>query len=491
MKFDFTSGEWSERDTNPNKIAVVGTDRTLTWAQLSQEVDALAEVLKKTRKSQSPVMIYGHKEAGMVSSILACLKARVPYVPVDTIVPAARVQSVITIADIEMVLRVSGEPVEGILNLEIPTFESKGTVRKTDGEWRGAKDLAYIIFTSGSTGEPKGVQIQRPNVSDLASWVASNDFGFTADDVILSQCSFSFDVSFFDVIATMQSGASIVLSSPQELKKPKPFQDVLSSLVPTVWSSTPSFLSLSLTAPGFDHEAFSKLRRFYLAGEAVHGNLAQRLWRRFPKGELWNAYGPTEATVICTLVHVTPEILEKYGTVPIGRVKPGNVMPTTASDGVSEGELWIIGDNISPGYLNRPDLNQTRFAMKDGKRGYLTGDVGYHKDGFVFCQGRIDSQIKLHGYRIELEEIDNHVGSVPGVEGAVTVALRRDGDVKKLICFIKKKDGAPENLIDQVKEQIAKTLPYYMVPADFRLTPEFPYNTNHKVDRLALAKTLT
>lgn len=490
MKFDFIEGEWLERDIDPDKIAVVGTDRSLTWRQLAGEVDAVAAALVKRRQTKNPVMIRGHKEAGMVSAILACFKAHAPYVPVDTTVPSVRVQAVVRIADVEMVLDVAGEPVDGLLNLQVPGLDEKGGPHAPAGAWSGASDLAYIIFTSGSSGEPKGVQIQRKNVADLAAWVASEDFGFSPDDVLMSQCSFSFDVSFFDVLASMQSGASIVLGSPQELKKEKPFQEFTKAITPTVWSSTPSFLSLALAAPGFEQGALSKLRRFYVAGEVVHESLVQRLWKRFPTGELWNAYGPTEATVICTLVHVTREILAKYASVPIGKVKPGTAMPTSAPDGVSEGELWIVGDNVSPGYLNRSDLNRTRFADKNGRRAYLTGDLGYQKDGLIFYQGRIDSQIKLHGYRIELEEIDNHVAGVPGVDLAVTVGLRRDGDVKKLICFIKSKADAPPDLVERVKERLSKTLPYYMIPAAFQLTDTIPYNTNHKVDRLALAKLL-
>ncbi|MBX3021704.1 MAG: AMP-binding protein [Bdellovibrionales bacterium] len=489
MKFDFNSGKWLEMQTRSEALAVIGTDRQLTWAALAEESAKIAAHLTHERVQGHPVLIYGHKEAGMISCILACLQARVPYIPIDTIVPAARVQAIRQIAGSTLALCPAGARVDGTFCLSVPQFELSGQATAPEA-WQGADDLAYIIFTSGSSGEPKGVQIQRANVNDLAAWTTSDDFAFSREDVILNQCSFSFDVSFFDTVSALQTGACLILSSPNELKRPRPFSGAPEGYSPTVWSSTPSFLSLALTAPGFDGENFPRLRRFYVAGEVVHKSLAQRLWKRFPNGELWNAYGPTEATVITTLVHVTPEIVEKYPTVPIGRVKPGVAMPTTASDGESEGELWIVGANVSPGYLNRPDLNQTRFATKNGQRAYLTGDLGYHRDGLVFYQGRVDSQIKLHGYRIELEEIDSHVASVHGVDSAATIGLQRDGDVKKLVCFVKCKPDAPANVLDRVREDLGKTLPYYMIPADFRRIDEIPHNTNHKVDRVALAKIL-
>lgn len=473
MRFDFAAGQFVKTG-NDAGTALIGTDRRLTWAGLEAEVESLSSALNQKLKRGGPVAIYGHKEAGMTSAILACFKSRIPYIPVDNLVPEARLRTICAIAQAEFVLRV-------------PQMEFE-PCPPAAGPWPGAADLAYIIFTSGSTGEPKGVQIQRSNVADLAAWAASADFGFSSRDVVLSQCSFSFDVSFFDTLAALQAGACLSLNSPSELKSPGAFASRLGELQATKWSSTPSFLSLALTLPHFNAATFPSLKKFYVAGEVVHAHLARRLWSKFPDGELWNAYGPTEATVITTLVHVTPEIIERYPLIPIGRVKPGVSMPTTAPDGTSEGELWIIGKNISPGYLNRPDLNETRFAMHGSARGYLTGDLGYHQDGMVFCRGRIDSQIKLHGYRIELDEIDNVVGKVAGVEEAATVGLRRDGDVKKLVCFIKTSAG-PE-LIDQVRAHLGSKLPYYMIPADFRLVRELPYNTNHKVDRNVLAKQL-
>jgi len=474
MRFDFMAGKFSGPSINGHRLALIGTDRPLTWSQLHSEVSQLSERLLEHNPEAKPLVIHGHKEAGMVIGILACFHAKIPYVPVDNIVPEARLNSIAEIADASHVLNAA--------TLEL-------TPRAPSAKpWPRAADLAYIIFTSGSTGEPKGVQIQRGNVNDLADWATGPDFGFSDNDVVLNQCSFSFDVSFFDTLATLQTGGTLVLNSPNELKTPNAFLQRTGDLQATKWSSTPSFLSLALTLGHFNAKNFPSLKKFYVAGEAVHASLAERLWARFPEGELWNAYGPTEATVILTLVHVTRELAQKYPLIPIGKTKPGVTMPTTAPDETSEGELWIVGDNISPGYINRPDLNQTKFAMRNGKRAYLTGDLGYHQDGMVFCRGRIDSQIKLHGYRIELDEIDAVIGKMPGVEEVATVGLKRDGVVKKLVCFIKSPGG--NAVVEAVRNELARQVPYYMVPADFKLVDSLPYNTNHKVDRGALAKQL-
>lgn len=483
VHFNFASNQFEKLESGGQSTALIGSNGRLSWSQLVAQVCLLENRFRQMKfDSHRPFVIYGHKELGMVLGILACWRLKIPYIPVDRMMPDSRVQKIQEISNAQFRLDARSLELEKLIGYEFPNQDT-------------VENLAYIIFTSGSTGEPKGVQITRENVLDLASWIRSKDFSFGPHDAILSQCSFSFDVSLFDVLACMQFGATLILSGPADLETKPVFRSKIPDVGPTVWSSTPSFLSLALASADFTSDLFPSLQKFYVAGEAVHSELTRRLWRKFPNAELWNAYGPTEATVITTLINVTPEIVDRYPLIPIGKVKPGVQMPTLAKDGVSEAELCIVGPNVSPGYLNRADLNGDRFLQTPNGRLYRTGDIGFHQDGYVFCKGRLDNQIKLHGYRIELDEIDNIVSSVECVRLAATVPLKRNGDVKKLVCFVELNtqfvDHDWSEIEETIRVHVGAELPYYMVPSEFRQIARIPYNANHKVDRRLLLEQLT
>lgn len=477
MRFDFIKRQFVETSIGGEKPALIGRDERWTWAQLLEQVRTAQRELSRF-KPGTPVILNGRKECGMVAGLLACFELGLPYIPVDAMMPEGRLKRIAELSGATVLFRAES----GTAN----DLRDNGA-----GSFPRVQDLAYIIFTSGSTGEPKGVQITYRNAADLVTWLASEDFGFSSDDIVLNQCSFGFDVSFFDTAAALHHGGTLVLQGADELKSEKPF--LIADANPTVWSSTPSALSLALTCATFSAKDLPALKDFYLAGEVVHAALAQRVWRKFPEARIWNAYGPTEATVILTLVQVNAGLLDKYQTTPIGFVKPGTVMRTTAANGKDEGELLILGPNVSPGYLNRPDLNETRFFTEaDGTRGYRTGDLGFVQDGMVFYKARMDNQIKLHGYRIELDEIDTQILKDARVEAAATVALRAGGDVKKLVCFLKPQKGVEgERLLREIKATLGQDLPYYMIPSDFHVVTELPYNSNQKVDRGALIERLT
>jgi D-alanine--poly(phosphoribitol) ligase subunit 1 len=152
------------------------------------------------------------------------------------------------------------------------------------------------------------------------------------------------------------------------------------------------------------------------------------------------------------------------------------------------GEIIIYGDNVSVGYLNNPELNLEQFFVHKGKRAYRTGDVGYIQDRMLFFNGRNDEQVKLHGYRIELDEINYHLRCIPFVDNAVTVPLKKDEEVKRLISFVilKQKMSLPPNPAAEIINRLAHTLPAYMVPVEIIVVNEFPYNANHKIDRFRL-----
>ena len=175
-----------------------------------------------------------------------------------------------------------------------------------------------------------------------------------------------------------------------------------------------------------------QLRRFLFCGETLAPEIASRLLDRFPAAEVWNTYGPTEATVATTSIRITREILDRYSSLPIGYPMPGTRVLVMDEEGREaapgeRGRSSSAGPNVSPGYLNRPDLVEKAFFLLDGHRAYRTGDWGRCRDGMLFFEGRMDNQIKLHGHRIELADVEANLRALPGVRDAVVLPVAQAG----------------------------------------------------------------
>jgi D-alanine--poly(phosphoribitol) ligase subunit 1 len=242
-----------------------------------------------------------------------------------------------------------------------------------------------------------------------------------------------------------------------------------------------------------------RLRRFLFAGETLAPEVVAQLFARFPGAEVWNAYGPTEATIYATSIRIERELLSRYPSLPIGYPRPSGrmlILDETRHelpDG-ERGELVIVGPHVSPGYLGRPDLTTKVFFIWDGERAYRTGDAGHIQDGLVFFDGRIDNQVKLHGYRIELGDVEANLCALPGVRDAIVVPVLRQGQIDSLAaCVILTERGSEADFerAQALREALGVRLPAYMVPRRFQFLQAFPMTTNGKADRRQLAALLT
>ena len=291
--------------------------------------------------------------------------------------------------------------------------------------------LQYIIFTSGSTGEPKGVQITKSSIQTFVNWAAV-DFGFSGNDVLMNQAPFSFDVSLCDVLNAFVRGATLVLSSGEQVKDQDGFLSRLAETGCSVWTSTPSFLYLFLRHENFHAGNLPAINTFLFMGEELPNRTCGLLKQLFPEARIMNAYGPTEATIVTTLIEITAEIIRDYPLLPIGYAMPGSTLLIDKSETeAKEGELIIVGNHVSIGYYKRPELNDEKFFLHNGQRAFRTGDLAYFEGNLLFCLGRNDDQVKLHGYRIELNEISNVLCKHESVSDAVSIALKRGNEVKK------------------------------------------------------------
>lgn len=491
MRFDIITGTFEDTDRDPTKLAVIGSDRALTWNDLHAEVGEWITRLDSIGLPPGhPVLVHGHKRAEMVAAMLACIALDHPYIPLDMVVPLERIERIRALTGSQVLLNCSGAPAE----VKAPiVLEEAQVVKRTpctfgsDVIARPHDPIRYIIFTSGSTGEPKGVQITREAAASFLRWM-TEDFGFTSSDVFVNQAPFSFDLSVYELFTALHSGATLLLNDAATCKDSALFLDRVRRFGGSVWVSTPTFAYLYLTEPRFVAEEVPSLRSFLFCGEALPKLTAQRLLDRFPWSRVLNTYGPTEATVATTLIDVTREVLARYPDMPVGFPKPEGIVRTVPRGTKDEpGEIEILGPHVSIGYFKNAALNAEKFFVEDGMRGFRTGDYGYFLDGILFFNGRRDEQVKLNGFRIELGDITAQMLAVPGVADAIAVPLKSGETVKRIVGFIRPGGAVVESeLRAVVLAHLKRSLPEYMVPGDIAFVEAFPVNASHKTDRKAL-----
>lgn len=378
MRFDLVTRTFVEEDIGADIDAIVGADRTLNWSAFAQAAHAWADQARQHGiDADVPILIRGHKEANFMVAIAGALSLRAPFVPVDTIYPDERLHRIAAVLDACVLY----DAVTG----SFQTLQA-GTPKPL-----AEKGLAYVLFTSGTTGEPKGVQIGSDSVQSLVDWMAA-DFSFGDQPVFMNQAPFSFDLSMYEVFATLALGGTVILISRALLAQPAQFIQTLASHAATVWVSTPSLVQQQLLSQSFNQQGLPALRTFLFCGEVLANSLARALRTRFPDALIINTYGPTEATVATTWLVIDDAVIAQYPILPIGYAKRDSDVF------IEDSELCIAGINVMRGYLNRADLNATRMFERHGQRGFRTGDLGsIDANGLLFCQGRIDEQIKIGG----------------------------------------------------------------------------------------------
>src|SRR5262245_43262739 len=385
--------DWFERILawgveRPYRVALTSGLRRVTYGELMSRAYGLARHLSSVLPDDgSPVAIVGHKEPEMVVGFLGAALSGHPYVPIDSATPAARASRILEVARVGQTLTAAD-----IARLATPSEMRAPEKRPDDHPY-------YVMFTSGSTGEPKGVVITRGCVSSFIRWMLAEQRLETAAECFLNQVVYSFDVSIMDLYLSLVTGGTHVSLTHDDIADFTRLFSVLADSPVTVCVWTPSLARICLAEPRFDRRMLPAVRRFLLAGETLAPEIVRQLHARFPGAEVWNMYGPTEATVVTTSVQVTTNLLAQHAVLPIGYPKPGSSVFVTAEGGLEpladgeRGEIVIAGDHVSPGYLGRPHLTALRFADYHGQRAYLTGDIGHVQDGLVFFDGRRDHQV--------------------------------------------------------------------------------------------------
>lgn len=475
---------------------------SLTWKELDTFSDRLSGYIRTHTKMNTPIIVYGHKSKYMMVCFMACVKSGHAYVPVDISIPISRIQDIIDTVEPEIILMTVDNNVdllfEGlVVDLNQMKMIADNSNYKTDENiWLKSEDTFYIIFTSGSTGKPKGVQITTGCLTNYVEW-AQDLGGRKASYRFLNQAPFSFDLSVMDVYLSLYTGGTICAITKDIQKNLKLLYRVLSETDINVWVSTPSFADVCLSDRNFNRTLLPHLKRFLFCGEILTNKTAKRLRSNFQDSIIINTYGPTESTVCVTEIVIDDRIIDTYNPLPVGAARPGtwlyiidekgNCLP----DG-EQGEIVIVGDTVSIGYFKNEEQTKKVFSTKNiddvEYRLYRTGDKGYIRDGQLFYCGRIDFQIKLHGYRIEIEDIENNLVKINGVKKAVVLPNVEDNRVKSLTAYVVY-DGDRESdfkASQEIRNQMKDFVPEYMVPKKIKFIDSIPMTMNGKVDREAL-----
>lgn len=486
------------------KVAQVNRENIMTYAQLEGKSNSLANYFLSKTKQDKPIIIYGHKDDDILTSMIAALKTKKGYIPIDITFPKERVMDIIDEVEPEVIINFT----EVDIQRENSLYLTKNTLKEVFSDypstpidkkyWVDKDDLCYILFTSGSTGKPKGVQITRRNIESFVNWFSPQCLVNEEDCIFMNQISYSFDVSVISIYIGLTYGKTLfVLDKTMSENYSQLFSYMKKSNV-KLWISTPSFAEICIQDDSFNKELLPNLKTMIFAGEVLSKELINTLKSRFGNIKIINGYGPTEATVLITATEITDEMLKDNRSIPIGYpidncdLKIVDENDTEVQEG-EKGQLIVAGESVSIGYFNRKDITEKCFYYPKWSKGalaYKTGDLCYRIGDLIYYCGRMDFQVKLHGYRIELEDIESNLRKIPLIRNAVVLPIVKDDKIAYLsAAVILKEKSELSNLKTSllIKEELKKSIPSYMVPRKIQVVEAFPINTNGKVDRKKLA----
>ncbi len=501
----------------PHRPAIIDRQRRISYRELEDQSSRIGSYLHNCGIGHGcRVAILLPKSIEAVVAILGVLKTGAAYVPLDSGAPAQRIANQLKNCEPQALFVNSSSPVlvDGLpcdpLRTVIVGQPAQAPGKSPAGQvWEEALEVspgpipglaegpeaAYLLYTSGSTGEPKGVVISHAAAQAFVDW-STDVFDLGPADLVSSHAPFHFDLSIFDLFASLSAGASVVLV-PKEMSV---FPASLAAFVQThqisVWYSVPTILSRLARQEESTPGLLKSLRLVLFAGEVFPSKDFLSLSRALPDTSFFNLYGPTE-TNVCTYHPVTRTHPEE--PIPIGKACPYARVFVLKTDGHlaqpgEQGELWVAGDSLMSGYWKRPtETRSVRLwpppsAVPSTSPVYRTGDlVRLSADGNLVFLSRVDSMVKRRGYRIELGEIESCLNGDSDIQEAAVLAVQEDDthcSIEAFVTFVEQESGDTR----AVESMIRRTLPDYMLPDRIHLLSDLPRTSRGKVDREKLRK---
>ena len=503
---------------DPSATAIVLDDEGMSYGALVSESRRLARILREAGiRPRDRVALMVPKSPAAVIGMHATLEASAAYVPVDLGSPPPRASLVIDSAEPRAVL--GAGPAAELLDALAGQGTLDGvTVISVDPEWSGGdrlsadygppdwaglsddpledqddpRELAHILFTSGSTGIPKGVQITHGMVSAFVDW-AVEQFGTARGERISGHPPLHFDLSTFDIYATLKAGAELHLVPAAANLLPGALASFIRENALDQWFSVPSTLGFMARSGAIEPGDFPTLKRVVFCGEPMPTPVLAEWMRLIPHARYTNLYGPTETTIASSYYDVPGLPEDETEPVPIGAPCRGEELLVLDEElrplpSGEIGEIFIAGVGLSPGYWRDEVKTEAAFLSRpaDGTRIYRTGDLGWvGEDGLFRCVGRVDSQIKHRGYRIELGEIETVLNALGELRECAVVAVQAEGFEGNAICCAYV-SGAEDLTPSRLRSGLRRSLPNYMLPTRWLAFDALPKNANGKIDRSAL-----
>lgn len=492
----------SSLKNNKDKIALEIDDRFISYEELDIFSDLLANSLLNTpsKTQEDRVLIFGYRCPTTYIAITACIKANITFVPLNPKFPKERLLLIIknskankmvvseSCKDAFLKLQDELDCMEIFCNFDLSTNKHKlNPLESKLGKQKRCNNTAYILFTSGSTGVPKGVEVSRDNLYAYTNKIIK-DLAITSLDRSSNMFDITFDVAMHDIFCTLISGGTLCVVPDNLLINPIRF---IQQKNLTIFFSVPSLIRFLTKLKVLKEGFLPSLRLSLFCGEALSRQDACSWSLCANKSDVYNLYGPTETTIIAIKYlcfkngKIYNEKLNEDG-IPLGNALEGLEISLRDEHGDEvangeNGEIWISGDQVAIGYLHDSTKTNEKFIHKNNKRWYKTGDIGIKKQigsELLYCYcGRIDDQVKIQGYRIELLEVDLKLSKITNLP-CCTIVINENG-INKLIGIVETNEIDTNEVIMKCNDE----LPHFMIPSKLVTLDKFPLNANGKVDR--------
>lgn len=475
--------------------------QSYTYRQFAERISAIRGVIRDAEENEQIWGLAIQDNLDTYASILALWMEGKAYVPLHPSWPADRIASIIDQIGCHNVITTQDGALSGVVASTLYTIHyTPESVYTTDllDDWKEVSedDLAYILFTSGSTGTPKGVQLSRKNIATFMDSFWKTGITITPEDRCMQVFDLTFDVSVQSYLVALTRGAC-VYTVPYGQVKYLYAASLIQEQKITFGAMAPSMLTY--LRPYFSEFDATSMRQCILTAEACPVDLMEDWYKCAPNVEIYDFYGPTEATIYCTYYKLTRggKNLSLNGIISIGRPmanvqaiiidEDGHIIPEK-SGAEHKGELCVAGDQVTPGYWKNEEKNASSFFMRDGVRYYHTGDLTYwDESGNIMYSGRIDQQAKIQGFRVELGEIEFHAREYFNKEKRVmAIAFQNNKNLTEIALFIESAELDAKELITYMRSK----MPAYMIPTRIIFIENFPLNKSEKVDRNALKQLL-
>lgn len=496
------------RHSDRTALLYPATGELVSYGELATLANAIAgELIRHGLRQGDVVAMFHDKSPPAYATMLACLRLGVIYTNLDPDSPWARLEKILHTCQPRLIVNsFSTLPHQDALKQarKLPVLDLQAWSRRPladaealpDAASVGGHQPAYIMFTSGSTGMPKGAAISHANLLWFIGW-AHDRFAVTQDDVMTNANPMYFDNSVFDFYTALFAGATLVPLTAEQVREPRTLVALVNQARCSIWFSVPSLLVYLLTTRALAARDFPAMRAIIFGGEGFPKTRLKQLFDLFgARTALENVYGPTECTCICSAHRVEAADFDDMARLTtlgaIAQNFSAHILPLDAA-APNFGELFLAGPHVGLGYYNDPERTAKAFIQNPAnirypEVGYRTGDLVERDDhGQLHFKGRQDFQIKHMGYRIELEEIEAALNTLPTVKECAVVYHKIAEGLGEIVAFAAVDDaGTAEALLPQ----LAALLPAYMVPRKVNVMARLPKNANGKIDRVSLQSAL-